>query len=1034
MGKENNNSGELADPREANALIDSYRQADNIVMKKYLSNLEEYAIIPLPHELKEKPVSSFVRLFKIEKVVYEKNEDILDKLISCYNALAGGGGSLVVIINSDGKSIDFYLGARADEISVAVCQSILEKALHGNFPGSELQIQRNKTIEKLIEELFRNEYQTNEKYIAAVSGIPGFRNSQSESEKPGYVQGIEKLADAMRGEKYSIIILAEQVSQQIIESIQLGYENLYSTLVPFASSELNMGINDSQAVTHSISKGFSNSINESLTMTQSHTSGTTETQGTTKTYSVSPIKRFFSSFIGGVNISDSRTSTGTENKSDTKSKAETKGETTEWHEDRQESDTYTAGRTRGLQIKTEDKSVKNLLEKIDDQLERLKESSELGMWNCSAYVIADDLKTTKIVSSTYKSLMRGENSSVEYAAVNIWNEKEKKLAVMDYLKKMHHPMISVGDKNASVRVMPTSLISGRELTIQAGLPHKSIPGLAVIEYASFGREVSAQYEAQKSICLGKTYHMGKEESFDVSLDLHGLASHTFITGSTGSGKSNAIHMLLKELKKHKITFLVIEPAKGEYKHVMGNLTGVYVFSTNPSVAPLLKINPFIFPDSIHVLEHIDRLVEIFNVCWPMYAAMPAVLKEAIEKAYESSGWDLDTSVNDYNKSLFPIFEDVLYELNQVITDSAYSEEVKSNYRGALFTRIRSLTNGLFGRIFSSDELDNGVLFDDNTIIDLSRIGSMETKSMIMGVLVMRLQEHRIAQGGMNLPLIHVTVLEEAHHILRKTSTEQVSESSNLTGKAVEMLANAIAEMRTYGEGFIIADQSPGLLDVSVIRNTNTKIILRLPDITDRELVGYAAGLNDEQVIELAKLQTGVAAIFQNGWLYPILCKIEKAKTSEKQYIYQNELNTRINCSDAKIEIIQYLLKDHLDKKIDYDIDALQEKVIDSTMTGRIKTSLLKQLKKDAPVGFNAAAELINEMMYNESAFKKAQEASDYGEWNREMQLCMDHEIGSMEPLFKNAVLQCLLAEKAKNENEAERFYFGWVDYMKEGIG
>ena len=68
-----------------------------------------------------------------------------------------------------------------------------------------------------------------------------------------------------------------------------------------------------------------------------------------------------------------------------------------------------------------------------------------------------------------------------------------------------------------------------------------------------------------------------------------------------------------------------------------------------------------------------------------------------------------------------------------------------------------------------------------------------------------------------------------------------------------MLANAIAEMRTYGEGFIIADQAPGLMDMSVIRNTNTKIIMRLPDYYDRELVGKAANLDEDQITELAKL-------------------------------------------------------------------------------------------------------------------------------------------------------------------------------------
>lgn len=122
---------------------------------------------------------------------------------------------------------------------------------------------------------------------------------------------------------------------------------------------------------------------------------------------------------------------------------------------------------------------------------------------------------------------------------------------------------------------------------------------------------------------------------------------------------------------------------------------------------------------------------------------------------------------------------------------------------------------------------------------------------------------------MNCALHHLTVLEEAHNLLKRTSVEGASESSNLLGKSVEMIANAIAEMRTYGEGFVIVDQAPGLLDMAAIRNTNTKIIMRLPDQSDRELVGKAANLNDSQIMELAKLPCGVAAIYQNEWIEPI---------------------------------------------------------------------------------------------------------------------------------------------------------------------
>ena len=285
------------------------------------------------------------------------------------------------------------------------------------------------------------------------------------------------------------------------------------------------------------------------------------------------------------------------------------------------------------------------------------------------------------------------------------------------------------------------------------------------------------------------------------------------------------------------------------------------------------MNPFAFPENIHILEHIDRLVEIFNACWPMYAAMPAVLKDAIERSYQKVGWDLRNSESE--KGVFPTFFDLLDILPGVIEESHYSKDTQSDYVGALCTRVKSLTNGIYGSVLcAEDALTDEALFDRNVVVDLSRVGSMETKSLLMGILVMKLQEYRMCSSGMNSRLRHVTVLEEAHNLLRKTSAEQSQEGANLQGKSVEMLANAIAEMRTYGEGFIIADQAPGLLDMSVIRNTNTKIILRLPDEEDRKLVGKSAALKEAQIDELSKLPLGVAAVYQNEWPEAVLCKIE----------------------------------------------------------------------------------------------------------------------------------------------------------------
>ena len=141
-----------------------------------------------------------------------------------------------------------------------------------------------------------------------------------------------------------------------------------------------------------------------------------------------------------------------------------------------------------------------------------------------------------------------------------------------------------------------------------------------------------------------------------------------------------------------------------------------------------------------------------------------------------------------------------------------------------------------------------------------------------------------------------------------------------------MLTNSIAEMRAFGEGFIIADQAPALLDMAVIRNTNTKIILRLPDQDDRELVGRAANLNEDQITELSKLPCGVAAIYQNEWVEAVLCNEDRFSKQESSYSYVKPIkNVEDSYENYKLEIVQFLCKG-LSITNEVELKDLQEKL------------------------------------------------------------------------------------------------------------
>ncbi|HHF7041932.1 TPA: DUF87 domain-containing protein [Streptococcus mutans] len=614
--------------------------------------------------------------------------------------------------------------------------------------------------------------------------------------------------------------------------------------------------------------------------------------------------------------------------------------------------TATIGKNEGITQSFTNHNIKHALELLEEQMKRLEKSTALGMWDFAAYILSEDQTVANNVAYSYLALTQGEESHMSQTVVNLWRgdvqeEQAKANEIFGYLKDLRHPMFALNpellENDESFSVYPavvtaTTALSGKELAYSLNFPQKSIAGLPVFECAEFGRNINSYEETERDfVKLGKIFHMNHTEQLDAKISLNSLASHTFISGSTGTGKSNTVYEILGEVRKHGVKFLVVEPAKGEYKHIFGNDENVSVYGTNPELSDLLRINPFAFPKGIHVLEHLDRLIEIFNVCWPMYAAMPAVLKNAVERAYEDSGWDLLKSINSYG-DLYPTFADVTRNIKEIIDSSEYDNENKGAYKGSLLTRLESLTNGINGMIFTNQAITDKELFDENVIIDLSRVGSTETKSLIMGMLVLKLQEYRMTHtDSLNNLLKHVTVLEEAHNILKRTSNEQSMEDSNLVGKSVEMIANGIAEMRTYGEGFIIADQAPGLMDRAVIRNTNTKIIMRLPDFSDRELVGKSANLNDDQITELAKLPKGVAALYQNEWIEPILCKIDQFNGLENCFEYHNQV-TNPESHFSRDIVVEYLSSKRVDEQILKEINFkrfLSQLGIDSLTVRRI---------------------------------------------------------------------------------------------------
>ena len=865
-------------------LAQGFSVADIYLNRTYL---DKFSLAPIIQPNRSIMDATKIRMIEIDKLVFDSHEKFLDKLMSVYSALYNLGSTVALVLNSDGNTTKLYMGIRSEE-NISVSLDVMQSTLKGNFPGIKIETLDMKKINEKID-FIKN---SDTKSVSSISVVPSDR-SKSNNNIENYVQGLEKFIDTMNGKVYTMICIASPIDNETIQKRKHGYEELCSTLSPHSKLSLTYGKNESIAVNESISSSFSQSVNRSVS--NSNSTNTSHSSGSNSSYSNgSNFNGNFSgdgaSFGWGSNSSQSNGSfdSYTSGSAFTRSISDSEGSTTS--DSTTKGETSTTGTSNTVTLNFENKGVELLMKRAQAQLDRLKIGESFGMWEFSNYILSKDIHTTVLAGNSYKALMIGNESNIESAHINIWsiNQINSINRIIDSISYFVHPCAEMPAFDGTYQkqlVTPTNMISGNELPMVMSLPKKSISGLPVVEMAEFGRSVVYENNIpDRSISFGNIYHMGVVEKSRVNMNLDLLSSHCFITGSSGSGKSYATYQLLQSVLDNDVKMMIVEPAKGEYKQIFGGLKGIKIYTTDTNSYRILKINPFQFPENIHLLSHIEQLLQIFNASWPLYAAMPAILKEAVVEAYIKCGWDVQNSIwiSGFSDHKYPVFSDVLEILQRIINESEYSADSKGDYKGALVTRVQSMTVGINGLIFKNSEgIDDYLLFDSNIIVDLSELGSDESIALIMGVLIMKLNEYRKSQRKssnafkLNSGLKHITVLEEAHNLLKRTSKDQNQEGANMVGKSVEMISNSIKEMRTYGEGFIIIDQSPMAVDSSAIENTSTKIIMNTPAKDACEELGSALSLNENQTKELSRLNVGVAAVFQKGWLSPVLMKIDK---------------------------------------------------------------------------------------------------------------------------------------------------------------
>jgi hypothetical protein len=428
--------------------------------------------------------------------------------------------------------------------------------------------------------------------------------------------------------------------------------------------------------------------------------------------------------------------------------------------------------------------------------------------------------------------------------------------------------------------------SSRLLAALARPPAREVPGIRFTLRPDF--DVTPETGAG-GVALGEVLDWNRVPAGTLTIPRASLNRHVFVAGATGAGKSQTIRHLLESASEAGIPWLVVEPAKAEYRLMAARLPGAEVVAIRPGEldvppAGLNPLEPAAGPDGARfsLQAHADLVRALFLAAFEADEPFPQVLAAALTRCYAESGWDLVTGQPTVDGAAYPSLADLQAAAMAVVEEIGYGREVTDNVRGFVRVRIGSLRLGTAGRFLDGGfPLDFARLMGSNVVLEIEDCGDDTDKAFLTGAVLIRLTEHlrmrSRSEGPLPPGLRHLTVVEEAHRLLRQPTP---GTGFGPAAHAVEMFAGLLAEVRAYGEGLVIAEQIPVKLIPDVVKNTAVKVVHRLPALDDRQTVGATMNLTEEQSRYLVTLVPGEAAVFADGMDYPLLARMPDGTVRE----------------------------------------------------------------------------------------------------------------------------------------------------------
>lgn len=530
-------------------------------------------------------------------------------------------------------------------------------------------------------------------------------------------------------------------------------------------------------------------------------------------------------------------------------------------------ETTQSGRSTSL---TSSNAMLELLDqKLQDGIRSLKKAAGTGAFFFGAEVFSPNTELSLRVSRSISGSLAGARTHIRPFQTVVHRgpgcfDHLIKNATLDEI----YPSITTQSRHVAALFLP--------------VPEADLPGLKTKRNVFYGKpnpsEQLDEVEAlNETVWLGDLAHLTSgfksrllpgvsqnRGNTEFRIPAEDVTSHLLIAGTTGSGKTQRAAALLNFLSKQRFQVVVIESAKKTYRHLLRRKdVSTRILSLGVSGTTALRINPFYFEPGTNLKRHISIFSDALADLLPVEALIGPKLREAIQKCYLRYQWDIETGVfRGKGEPIYPNMADLHLEVMAVAAALKYGPELNSNYQGALLGRTKLFIDELYQDIFGwggSVSLTE-VFGEDDIIIEMDELPPSEAK-MPSFVLSLLLERMRSWQQRRSKKRDLVIVIEEAHNLLEKSLEAQKSDREMGSGGfLLKQIVRLLQEGREAGMGIIVVDQSPASLADAVIRNTNTKMILRITDSEEAQRIGSSLGLTKEECRDLHDLEDGEAVV------------------------------------------------------------------------------------------------------------------------------------------------------------------------------